>query len=244
MKKNCNFSRSCKKCDTSECSPICYPYVFMYGITGEGGLWATRNVPKRYSNALLENLPIKNEQVYKRMIAYIKDVANIVLNKRVGLYLHGGTGNGKTTTAITILNEFVIARAKLHLNGSKKILFNPALFLKTSDFQNVYNAQFRGTPEMQMAASERYYKLKERMKEVELLVIDDIAMRDTTEAFKQELYEILDHRVTEELTTIFTSNVALENLVEFLGERISSRIEGMVFPFKFEGVDQRKGGLF
>lgn len=216
----------------------------MYGTTGEGGLWATRNVPKRYSNVLLENLPIKNEPVYERMVAYIKDVANIVLNKRIGLYLYGGTGNGKTTTAITILNEFVIARARLHLSGSKKILSNPALFLKTSDFQNVYNAQFRGTPEMQVAASEKYYKLKERMKEVELLVIDDIAMRDTTEAFKQELYEILDHRVTEEFTTIFTSNVALENLVEFLGERISSRIEGMAIPFKFEGSDKRRGGLF
>jgi len=241
---NCNFSRSCKRYDTPECNSICYPYVFMYGTTGDSGLWSTRNVPKRYSNYLIENIPIKNEPVYERMVAYIKDVGNIVLHKRIGLYLYGGTGNGKTTTAITILNEFVIARAKLHLNGSKKILFNPTLFLKTSDFQNVYNAQFRGTPEMQMAASERYYKLKERMKEVELLVIDDIAMRDTTEAFKQELYEILDNRVTEELTTIFTSNVAIENLVEFLGERISSRIEGMAFPFKFEGIDQRKGGLF
>lgn len=241
---NCKYSRSCKKFNTKECTPLCYPYVFMHGTGGNGGLWITRNVPKKYSDCFKENLPIKNEPSYKRILDYINKLPHLILNKNVGLYLYGGTGNGKTTTAIAILNEYTIARSKLHLKGELKITENPALFVKLSSFQNTYNAQFRGTQDMQVEASGSYYRFKERMKSVELLVIDDIAMRDSTEAFRQELYEIIDHRVTEDLTTIYTSNVTLNDLVEFLGERISSRIEGQAYPIKFEGKDQRRGGLF
>lgn len=52
------------------------------------------------------------------------------------------------------------------------------------------------------------------MKEVDLLIVDDIALRGCPEGFQNELYEIIDCRSTEDTTTIFTSNVTFDELPE------------------------------
>ena len=93
---------------------------------------------------------------------------------------------------------------------------------------------------MQKDASERYYAIKNRAKAVELLVFDDIATKASTESFTEELYEIIDHRATEELATIYTSNMTLEDVAGLLGDRIASRIEGMTVPVAFTGRDYRR----
>ncbi|MPN61504.1 hypothetical protein SDC9_209242 [bioreactor metagenome] len=97
---------------------------------------------------------------------------------------------------------------------------------------------------MQNESAMRYYKFKQRMKEVDLLVVDDIALRGCPEGFQNELYEIIDWRATEDATTLFTSNVTYEELSEYVGERIASRILGMCGnQIILKGKDHR-GGSF
>ena len=93
---------------------------------------------------------------------------------------------------------------------------------------------------MQETASKKYYAVKDRIKSVDLLIFDDVATKATTEAFTEELYEIIDYRATEELATVFTSNVPLSEIADLLGDRIASRIEGMTVPVEFAGKDFRK----
>lgn len=222
----------------------------LHGSSGDGGFWASTNVPLKYRGCLLENLPIKEENpnAYKVVEKYIGNIDQYVKEKSLGLFMFSipnndnkfGTGTGKTTTAITILNEFVVDQVKRHVKGEIRLEKNPCLFMKASEFQNKYNEQFRGSIELQKEASDRYYSLKKKMKDVDLLVLDDVAVRDTTEAFKNELFEIIDHRATEDKTMIFTSNYPLEKVSEFLGERIASRIQGMCFTVGFKGKDHRK----
>lgn len=243
--KNCKFKEDCKHYSTSQCSEICYPYVFLHGMDGNGGMWATRNVPKKYENWVSKDLPSGNQ--FDKIRQYCGKLPTIV-EGGTGLYLFSkatednkfGTGNGKTTSALSILNEFTILQTKRHIKGEIRLEHNPSLFVKASDFQNVYNSQFRGTFEMQETSSVKYYKYKELMKNVTLLVFDDIAIRNGTEAFLNEMYEIIDHRCTEELATIFTSNLPLDRLTEIFGDRIVSRIEGMTVPIPFVGKDIRK----
>lgn len=227
-----------------------YPYIYLYGSDGNGGLWKTRNVPDKYSDCLLTNLPIESENpaAYATVKKYAEGAAQYVHDKRIGLFLFSkpsainkfGTGTGKTQSAITILNEYLLERVKLHVSGQHKITDNPAYFCKSTDLQTLFNSQFRGTLQMKEAASEKYYAVKNRVKSVDLLVFDDVATKATTEAYTEEMYEIIDHRATQELATVYTSNVPLSEIASLLGDRIASRIEGMTVPVEYSGKDHRR----
>lgn len=230
--------------------PNSYPAVYMYGADGKGGLWKTRNVPTKYSECWLEDLPIQSENpvAYATVKKYVEDILSYVDDKKVGLFFFSkpssdnkfGTGTGKTTSAVTILNHYLYERLRLHLRGEKDITDNPVYFLKSNDLQTAFNAQFRGNPQMQQEASERYYAIKQRAKSVDLLVLDDVATKASTEAFTEELYELIEHRASEELVTIFTSNQTINKVAELQGDRIASRIEGMTIAVPFGGKDYRK----
>lgn len=259
LEKNCVFADNCKNAGVEGvCNFTCYPYAFMHGVEGgSGGLWNTSGVPKAYRSCRLRNLPIEQEnpKAYSVLTKYINNVLHFVLEKNAGLFLYSiptednpfGTGTGKTTSAVTVLNHFLTDRARAYLRGEMELKENPAIFVKSTELQNTFNAQFRGTKEMQDKASERYYSLKNALKKTELVVFDDIATRGSriSEAFEDELYEILDYRATNAVgATIFTSNINMEELSNCLGERIASRIAGMTVKVGFTGQDNRLDSLF
>ena len=254
LKEQCKFSNNCKKAGSEQCNKLCFPFVFLHGTQGNTGMWMTRNVPRKYDNCWMHNLPIKesNPKAYSVIEKYCGNVVDFVMNKGVGLFLYSipnpenkfGTGTGKTTSAVTIQNHFTLEASREHLKGNLTLEHNASLFVKASELQNKYNEQFRGTPEMQKDSSEKFYKLKHKMKTVPLLIVDDIAIREITQAFENELYEVIDTRATNELATIYTSNLAITELGAMIGDRIASRIDGMTVKVAFQGKDFRKGGLF
>lgn len=253
MSTECSFHKNVRECDYT-----CFPCTFMHGVEGgKGGLWSTTGVPKSYRDCRIETLPIEasNPKAYKLVNQYIDRVLMFVREKNAGLFLFSvpetsnpfGTGTGKTTTAVTILNHYVIERARAFFKGAEQIQGNPAVFVKSTELQNTFNAQFRGSKDMQEKASAKYYRLKDVIKHTELVVLDDIATRGSriSEAYEEELYEMLDYRSTySEGATIFTSNINMDELSKCLGERITSRIAGMTVKVGFKGSDNRLDGLF
>lgn len=259
LEKGCIFADTCRYAgDEKHCNYTCYPHALMYGVEGgKGGLFATTGVPAKYRACSVANLPIQNEnpKAYEFTKKYCSDVIRMVSEKGVGLFLFSiptkenpfGTGTGKTTTAVTILNTFLKERCKTHLRGEADLTENPVLFIKGTELQNTFNAQFRGTLDMKDKSSAKYYKMKEQIKKTELVVIDDLATRGSriSEAYEDELYEILDYRATAETgATIFTANVNSNDVASALGERIASRIAGMTVALGFTGNDNRVNSLF
>ncbi|WP_324658910.1 ATP-binding protein [Bacillus cereus] len=249
----CKLAPYCKKAGKQGyCNALCSPFLLLHG-EGEGGLWKATNVPPKYKSSFFSNLPIQadNPVPYSMVKRYTGNILENVQNG-VGLFFYSipngenrlGTGTGKTTTAVAILHEYLLARIKEQSRGGRVIETNPALFYKASEFQTLYNSQFRGTFEMQEKASLRYYKVKALLMKAEMLVLDDIGIRQKiTDAFENELTEIIDARDSKMLMTIYTSNLPLEKLGDTLGDRIASRIEGMTEQVAFKGKDHRKGGV-
>jgi len=234
------------------CDGSCYPSVLAYGLSGNGGFMKTSNIPKKYRNNFLEDLPIKqdNPKAYAVANAYIKNVLDFV-ERGVGLFFYSvpnaenklGTGTGKTQTASTIANEYIKARIIQHTKGEKQIDKQPALLIRVAEFQNTYNKQFRGGFEEQEQATNKFNKMMKRMEQAELLILDDISLRSSTEAMTNLLYEILDERYINEKPVIFTSNFPIQKIGEILNPQVQSRIEGMTEPVAFNGKDHRKGGI-
>lgn len=253
MNNVCQLAPQCKVAGQEGfCNALCFPFILLHG-EGHNGLWKATNVPRKYKQSFLSNLPIRdaNLQAYSFVKAYTANLLENVANG-VGLFFYSipntenrlGTGTGKTTTAVSILHEYLLARVKEQAKGGRIIETNPALFYKASELQTLYNSQFRGTFEMQEKASLRYYKVKHLLMNCEMLVLDDIGIRQKiTDAFENELTEIIDARDSKVLMTIYTSNLPVEALADTLGDRIASRIEGMAEKVAFKGKDFRKGGV-
>ncbi|MFS0841185.1 DNA replication protein [Paenibacillus sp. 1P03SA] len=254
LEGSCMLAKHCKKAGDPEfCTPLCFPYLKMHGDSGSGGLQGLANLPSAYARQDVASLPFKtdNPEAFAVVSAYCSNIADNV-DRGVGFYFYSipnkdnpkGTGTGKTTATAAIINEYVTTRVVQQMKQIRPLTNRPALFVKASMFQNVFNAQFRGAPEMQHEASRRYYDLKEAMLSTYLLALDDIGLREATPSFLTEMFEIIDERSAERRATIFSSNVHLKDLPRLLDDRIASRIEGMTAQVSFVGRDHRKGGNF
>jgi DNA replication protein DnaC len=252
-KDRCIMAPVCKFAGkASHCHDLCFPFRKAHGESGDSGVVSLAGVPKKYKTANVTNLPIKedNPEIYEAIIGMCENIDGFI-EEGVGLYLYSqpnpenprGTGTGKTTSALTILNTYLQRRLVQHIKGEKDIKDLPALFVKASKFQNLYNSQYRGTDEEQKENQSKFYRMKKQMIETDLLVLDDIALRGATEAFVNEMYEIIDERTTEEKAIILTSNEPIETVGKVLSEQIRSRIEGSCVMLAFEGTDHRKRGV-
>ncbi|WP_198951233.1 ATP-binding protein [Marinococcus halophilus] len=224
----------------------------MHGVNENGGLLAVANIPAKYKNTTLQTLPFEedNPKAYQYIQKYAAKIEQRI-DDGFGLYLFGvpskenpkGTGTGKTTAAVAITIEYLRQRAISEAKQERSIDKEPAFFMKMAKFQNVYNSQYRGSAENKELNGDKYDSLKQKMMNVDLLVLDDIGLRGMTEAFINEVYEIIDERDTNERATIFTSNVPRDTIHTMLGEQVASRIEGMTQALPFKGKDHRKKSL-
>lgn len=128
-----------------------------------------------------------------------------------GLYFYSSTkGSGKTMLAIAIGN------ALINVHGVQvKFLTTPDLL---SEIKRTYDAK----------SEYKESELLESLKQVEVLILDDIGVEKQSGWMNEILYKILNHRMTANLVTIFTSNVHISKLQH--DERITSRIEKMALP--------------
>lgn len=93
------------------------------------------------------------------------------------------------------------------------------------------------------------YALMGRFKAVPVLIIQDMGKQGAkSEWWPQKLYDIIDHRVIEGKTMVFTSNYNLEDERAFArrfgenhGPAIYSRLMGMCDIWHVDGPDRRQG---
>lgn len=146
------------------------------------------------------------------------------------LFLTGPTGTGKSVTAAVLLWEY--ARAATEREDGGRIGWTGSfLFVTVPQWLSLLRGSF-GTGETA--------GILERTRGARVLVLDDIGAERPTDWTLGELTLLVDHRYSEELPTILTSNLSLPELSDRLGDdRIPSRISGWCRAVKLEGRDLR-----
>lgn len=136
-----------------------------------------------------------------------------------GLYMHGPFGSGKTGLAVATLRDQV-RRCAVEAYFTSV----PALL---DDIRRSYgdDARTRKRPGGWTAAEPiEPADMFEHAMDVELLVLDDIGTERPTDWALERLFLLANHRHDHLKPTLYTSNLALDQLAERIGERTTWRV--------------------
>jgi DNA replication protein DnaC len=135
----------------------------------------------------------------------------------VNLVLTGPTGTGKTHAALAAAHEMFMRRCAVR-------------FWPMVDLADALDSRTTG-----------YHDVLDEAKRVDLLVLDDVGMAGTDNAWlTRQLYSILNTRFGYDRPTIATTNLGGQGLVEAVGEPVVSRlIGGGAVTVRLIGEDRR-----
>lgn len=166
----------------------------------------------------------------------LKDLeTNIVsfVNSGKNLYLYSSNcGNGKTSWALRLCQKY-IENIWYKTDIECKVLFIsvPKFFLMLKDNITHQNDYIK--------------RIKENVNTCDLVVWDDIGTKVGTEFEIENLLSIVNNRIDNGKSNIYTSNMNPEQLNERVGERLYSRIINMSMNIQLHGADKRHlvGGI-
>jgi len=166
---------------------------------------------------------IKNAEQYmtrwgfpKKFIGWEKGKLLPVLQKLLdkcitekGLFLTGTLGAGKTCFASVLGKELIRTEKDVWFKNVTDLLFEvKGTFDKENNIFNDYEiiCQWAGKPH---------------------LILDDLGAEKVSEYVRQSLYVLINKRYLEDLPTIVTSNLTLDEIANRLDDRIASRLTEM-----------------
>ncbi len=188
------------------------------------------DLPKEMFAIKFTDIDVKNETVeYNKHVMELVKWCKDPTSK--GFYITGGVGVGKTYLISCLANQCAI-------NG-RKISF-------------VHMPTFMNRLKSFMTSTEDFEKEIYRMKNVPVLILDDIGAENITKWGRDEiLLMILNYRFDAKKVTFFTSNYSLKELEiqymyankqdrdELPAKRIVSRIQAMVHVLELKGKNRR-----
>jgi DNA replication protein DnaC len=172
-----------------------------------GGLRA--RIAKKYRDLGFDRPPVS--LMDRRVVGIARDyVAH--LDERLaageGLWLTGGTGNGKTSLATLVSKHAIEAGRTVAIYSLPRLL-----------------AEIRDTFDNDSGLS--MLQLHDALTRVDLLQIDDVGAEQSTPWVLEQLYSIVNARYEEERAVMITTNLDPDALREQVGERTVSRLEEM-----------------
>lgn len=236
----------CQKCKgLYECQNKVNGYVY-FPIESESSLSFTyrpckylREAQKEINNKntsekLIENARLKDIKITKNRTEIIKWLKNFYDNYNPygfnkGLYLHGNFGTGKTFLIAALLNEI-----KLKYKVRVEIVYVPELLRKLKENLNAVGDNLNV------------------LENADILLLDDIGAEKVTEWGRDEIIgTILQTRMNKGLTTFFTSNLNMDELMQTLSltkeredavkaKRIMERIKYLTYDIELLGNNYRE----
>jgi len=209
-----------------ECSQ-CKGAGFVYGLLPSGHPDFGRVVPCRCTKQELEGERLRRLQQYSnlgpltrltfdnlnpkgrsgepanedRFSQACEGVRAFAQNPQGWLVLMGASGCGKTHLAAAIANHCIV-------DG------RTVLFIVVPDLLDHLRATFSPSSDI------TYDELFEQVRNVPLLILDDLGTQSSTPWAREKLYQVINHRYNARLPTVITTN----NTIEELDERLRTRL--------------------
>ena len=161
---------------------------------------------------------------------YLKTIENNIenfVNEGKNLYIYSQKcGNGKTSFALRLAQTYV-NKIWYKCDISCKILFIsvPKFFISLKD--NISNK------------NDYIQHIKENVIDCDLVIWDDVGTKVGTEFEMENMLNILDNRISNGKSNIYTSNMLPTQLIERVGERLYSRIVNLSENVQLNGQDKR-----
>ena len=223
LNTDCYVQEGCKKYDNNLCTEqFCVRLYKIDELYNKALLTKEQRIPLRLR---LDNNRI-DEVPYTKLKSYQKNIVEFV-NNGTNLYIFSNiTGNGKTSWAIKLLQSYV-----------NKIWASSDLVCRGL-FINVPN--FMRELKLNITQKSDYIKhINDNVLNADIVVWDDIATKGASEFEHEQLISIIDTRMNNKKSNIFTSNINPQDLPNMLGARLASRIIGLSECIPFNGYDKR-----
>ncbi len=190
-------------------------------------------MPSDILNANFERFIMDPERVefYEKATLFINEYMST--KKGRGLYLYGPFGTGKTYMLSAIAN--ILSQRGIVCG----LVYFPELI---AEIKSGFNSETNGA-----------YDKIEQLKEIEVLMLDDIGSESMTSWMRDEvLGRILNYRMHQGLPTFFSSNLDYQQLQhhysytqkgeieEIKGARVLERIKALTVPVKIAGTNYRQ----
>ena len=184
-------------------------------------------VPKRFLGAKLSD--------FKANIKFDLDSGD-------GFYITGPRGTGKTHMAVGLLRHYLLHKKPEIVIPDEPVAGIPPAIIGES------NSKFIPVTELLLRIRTTFNERNGSESEMDIiseysgcpvLVLDDLGVEKTSEWSMQTLYTLVDRRYRDEMKTIITSNMTLDELAERVDDRIASRIAGMCKVQVLKGKDRR-----
>lgn len=219
--KECIYYDTCGQTDSNMCNDSCIRYLEMTYLL------ETSNIPKsKWTHHPLE--PDKCDlKAFKRLLKIQKNITTFV-DQNNFLYLYSTTcGNGKTTWSIKLLLQYF--NEVWSGNGFKR----RGLFINVPTFLSKCK-------EVISYPDPEFENLKKDIATVDFVVFDDMITNKLSNYDYATLLTYTDQRIFNEKTTVFTGNIPLEDLPQFIGDRLASRMASGI-AIELKGEDRRNG---
>lgn len=217
--KDCWMKNNCKDpCDSKLCIKL-YKLNYIYEEAGVS-LNMRQDIALRIDK---DNSDLKAFQKLKNIQNNIVDF----VNDGRQLYIHSKqAGNGKTSWAIKLLNEYI------NNIWENSPLICRALFINVPYFLLALKDNIS-------TRSEYIQHIKDNILKCDLVIWDDIGTKSATPYEAENLLSMIEGRINGGKSNIFTSNLNDEELHLALGDRLYSRICNLDYNIEFVGGDKR-----
>lgn len=204
----------------AKCHDLCYAYTQMVKL-----LTMARVPKKRWGPTPIR--PDKVDVEAFSILTEIRDDCENFVKNGEKLYIYGKEpGNGKTTWALKILQQYLDAVWPWHTNKPRALFVHvPTFLFKFKDRINTPDPEFED--------------LLKNLVNCELVVWDDIGACKLTEYDHGNLLVFIDQRALHELSDVFTGNLGGVELEDALGPRLFSRVWKASEVVELRGKDRR-----